>query len=287
MLKALVKRTLAACGYRLERIDATQARPAGLVRRVINAYYRGNCLKCFQEDCLSNWILAGKGWDNQLEGILDRLYTGAAADVVEIGANIGASLVPIAAKYPQLTFHCVEPVPDFHELLAINASTFGAHNVRLYREAIAASDGELITLYTQLGTAGALEIYDGHVPMGSFQTPTSTVDTLFSDANVILLKIDVDGFEHQVLRGAVKTIERCHPAIFLEFSVSVQEACGTVPQELLKVFETTGYNAITIWDNFGVYQAKTRSYTEVLAMARRAKFYVDLLLEWEPAQQVL
>jgi len=41
-------------------------------------------------------------------------------------------------------------------------------------------------------------------------------DLLPADANVGLLKVDVEGFEQRVLQGTKATIERCRPVIYLE-----------------------------------------------------------------------
>jgi FkbM family methyltransferase len=32
--------------------------------------------------------------------------------MIDVGANIGTSTLPLAAKHPQVSFHCYEPHPE-------------------------------------------------------------------------------------------------------------------------------------------------------------------------------
>ncbi len=149
---------LRALGYEVRRLRPPAPKPADLAtRRVATAFYRGHPFKCFLGDYLGESILTGAVWDEELGQILDRLAPLLGqGHLVEVGANIGASLLPIASKYPRLTFHCIEPVPEFFSLLQENARSVGAPNVELHNIAVGAVDGAVIELQVQEGTAGAL-----------------------------------------------------------------------------------------------------------------------------------
>ena len=66
--------------------------------------------------------------------------------------------------------------------------------------------------------------------------------------NIDILKIDVEGYEHNVIKGAKKTIEKFRPIFFIE-----------IDDENLKHFKTTAKNIINeiLNLNYQVYSART------------------------------
>jgi FkbM family methyltransferase len=230
-------------------------------------------------DYLSECVLTGKGWDAPVEAILDDLVLRCdGGDVVEIGANIGASIIPIANKYPSLHFHCVEPIPDFFELLEANAGSYDVKNVTLYNNAVAATNGKKIEIHTQMGTAGALRSYDNHVPVGVEQLRAVTLDSLFAERDVKLIKLDVDGFELEVLRGAALTFKRCEPMCFMEFHTKIMRQLEIDPHEICSFFSDLGYEQVTVYEN-GAVISRTNSFAELVRIADSVQYYVDVLIE--------
>jgi FkbM family methyltransferase len=279
IVKTAFRGTLEKLGYRINRINIPADDSLPRERTVVNAYYRGRCFKCFAGDYIGDSILTGKGWDNQLEPILDRLVSLVSrGDVVEVGANIGASLLPIASKYPSFTFHCVEPVPEFFTLLEQNAASFGPANVRLYNRALAAVDGASIEIHKQVGTAGAVAQYWNHVPMGSINLQATTLDALCRDLKVVFVKLDVDGYESEILKGAAETFARFHPACFLELAPKLMEMIGVHPADLTDFFRHQSYDLIEIYHD-GKHIKTTRSFAELIEIADSVPYYVDVLIE--------
>jgi FkbM family methyltransferase len=276
-LKAVVNGAAGLVGLRISRVPKDVPPPVQ-ARHVVNAHYRGHCFKCFLGDIQCEYILRGLGWDNQLDEILSALGD-APGDVVEIGANIGGSLVPRASEYPALTFHCYEPVPAFYALLSANAGSFAAPNVRLYNQAVTATDGEQIEIFTQLGTAGALANYDGHRSIDTVKLSGRSLDTLAKGLNVRFIKIDTDGFELSVLRGGERTLATSRPLIFMEFHVSLMRSAGQDPAHLVELLQRFGYRPRKIWDNFGNVLSGATSFDGLLTHANAAQYYVDVLLE--------
>ncbi len=278
-LKRALKRLGERAGYTVTRVR--KEAPAPVPRVVVNAHYRGHCFRCFAGDPQCETILRGEGWDNQLEEILAELDDGGG-HVVEIGANIGGSLVPRAGEHPGLAFHCVEPVPAFYNLLEQNASSYGAPNVRLYHRAITARDGEMVEVHAQLGTAGRLAEYDFHPPMETLRLEGVTVDSLFAELRVRLLKIDTDGFEVSVLQGAERMLRSSRPLIFMEFHAKLIRSAGGDPAELTAILERYGYRPERVWDNFGAHLMDTDSFADLLEAADGARYYVDALFRPAP-----
>jgi FkbM family methyltransferase len=73
---------------------------------------------------------------------------------------------------------------------------------------------------------------------------TMSLDQLVHELNLERLdaiKIDVDGYEVEVLRGAKHTIEKFSPLIFIEFSPIHYEALSTTFQEQVEILVNHGY----------------------------------------------
>lgn len=60
-----------------------------------------------------------------------------------------------------------------------------------------------------------------HLEPGAMSLAAVTLDSVAGDQPVHGMKIDVEGFEQEVLLGAQKTLERCHPWIFIEWNADL------------------------------------------------------------------
>ncbi len=63
---------------------------------------------------------------------------------------------------------------------------------------------------------------------------------------VDLIKIDVDGYDTSVVRGAAETLERFRPHVLLELCQYVLEECGTSVRELIGTLGEHGYTFRTM-----------------------------------------
>lgn len=61
-----------------------------------------------------------------------------------------------------------------------------------------------------------------------------------------VIKIDVEGHEGEVLRGAERTLRKHRPVVFLELHLDVLEARGTPPPDVLGLLEGAGYRFETL-----------------------------------------
>jgi FkbM family methyltransferase len=132
--------------------------------------------------------------------------------VIDVGANIGLITIPVAQKVGAgghvLSF---EPQPRMFELLKENVEQNNLA-VELHQ----------LGLGESFGKAGLPEIdYDGENNFGGVALLTgnavkvATLDSFNLEA-CRLIKIDVEGMEADVLKGARQTIERFKPLLYVE-----------------------------------------------------------------------
>ena len=125
---------------------------------------------------------------------------------VDIGANIG--FMSMALGENVIAF---EPQPELFELLVQNASKAVCHSVALSNRSGFAHIPMI--RYGDKGNYGGVALVKP-----SFFTRSVICRTLdsYGFENVSLIKIDVEGHELEVLKGAVDTIARCRPVLYVE-----------------------------------------------------------------------
>lgn len=167
--------------------------------------------------------------------------------VLDIGANIGTFCCEIASRFPNYTIHAFEPVPltfseleknielnDFKNIVSHNIGI--SNKVGVVEGQTAHSEGSFgsITLSEEVETLRSNDIIHVKSLYDVF-----TVDS-FEFESVSLIKIDVEGMEHEVFLGAVDTIKRCRPVIL--FECWNRDWFAEKRKELLEFVEGLGYN---------------------------------------------
>ncbi|GAB4010117.1 MAG: hypothetical protein Fur0010_02060 [Bdellovibrio sp.] len=271
LVKNLLKWLLKKFGYDVIKIDSS-------VKRVVYcAHFRGHPFYCFKGDPLSESVLTGNGWDNQLSEILEHKLKGSA-HVVEIGANIGTSFVTIANNFPQLTFDCHEPVPQFFDLLKKNFENFKVTNVKLFNQIFGEKLNTKIALNVGLGTAGASELSHYQQNAGTLILDSMTLDHAYHQKEFKFLKLDVDGYELPILKGGEQVLKKYRPYIFMEYSYKIMDSMGKSGYEILDFLSKLGYEKAEVWDSSGKFIKEVSQLSEIDSIARSCPHYADILL---------
>lgn len=125
---------------------------------------------------------------------------------LDIGANVGLWSRDLVKRFD--TVIAFEPVSMFRECLSRNVP---ANNLDVRPIALGDSEG-MITMIITEGNTGHTHV-DPSAKGGD--TQLTQLDTLNLPV-VDYIKIDCEGFEYRVLRGAEKTIRRCRPIVVIE-----------------------------------------------------------------------
>lgn len=167
---------------------------------------------------------------------------------LDVGANIGSYTVLASGAVGAETL-CFEPVPKTFQHLLDNihlnrlTDRVKAHNVAVGSEA-----GELEMMADQdtVNRVLADQVYTG----AKVKVPVAALDEILAGRVPKLIKIDVEGFETQVLQGAAHTLENSRlEAVLMELNGS-GETYGFDEQALHDRmidlgFKQCSYNALT------------------------------------------
>jgi FkbM family methyltransferase len=156
-------------------------------------------------------------WAEHEIALLSHLMRDGPA-IVDVGANIGTHSLAFAARFPRSTVLSFEPQPLAHALLVGSALLNGYENIRPH--AMGCSDQtQIIQIapdYEAVGwNIGALKLEATQAPNATSVLLTP-LDDVLGDLDVQLIKIDVEGAEPSVIRGARQTLARCRPTVFFE-----------------------------------------------------------------------
>ena len=156
---------------------------------------------------------------------LFRHVLGEGDVAVDAGANIGAHTVAMARLVgPAGRIFAFEPQRVLFQALCGNAALNSLTNVDARHAALGAEPGVTrlpCVDYAQPGNFGSVSLA-GEIA-GSEQTLVATIDSLHL-TRCRFMKIDVEGMESAVLRGAIATIERCRPILYIEDDRPTQSA---------------------------------------------------------------
>lgn len=137
---------------------------------------------------------------------------------VDCGANIGLFTVTAAARVGAGgKVLAVEPVADTFARLSENCALNQlGDRVRLFNNALAAQAGVEVAL---TGDVHNTMRVDTHAPAGQPLVKTVTLDEILAGSQTVTgMKIDVEGYELEVLRGGQDTIAQFSPWMLVELN---------------------------------------------------------------------
>lgn len=144
-------------------------------------------------------------------------WVGEGDWVIDVGANIGTYTLEMSRLVGSTgRVIALEPMPSTFEFLSRHVATLGGGNITLLNVAASNRAGPLKMTVPKLAS-GLDNLYQSRIAeMGEFNVLAMPLDALPIDHAVSLLKVDVEGHEMCVLRGARELIGRSRPVIVLE-----------------------------------------------------------------------
>ncbi|MFD3584895.1 FkbM family methyltransferase [Streptomyces sp. NPDC058683] len=162
-----------------------------------------------------------------------------SATIADVGAHVGYFSMIAAHANPKAKVHSFEPVDQIHSRLSVNVRSNGVQNVKLHQAGVSSKPGwaDISVRFSGnlLSTGSTLEGVAADARLQHIQLVT--LDEVFADTKLDLVKIDVEGHEMSVLHGARQVLKRDRPALVIEALVNAPL------DDLFGEFEPLGYDA--------------------------------------------
>lgn len=141
-------------------------------------------------------------------------HVGRQGVYVDAGAHMGTATTWFAVLCPSTHVHAIEPVSRFADQIdRVIAENQLAEHVTLHRVGVSDEPG---TATNHLSPEHQTGFDPKGAPTARDETfPVTTLDELVSDP-VAVIKIDVEGMEDSVLKGATRILSTDHPTVYFE-----------------------------------------------------------------------
>ncbi|MGG9970615.1 FkbM family methyltransferase [Ferruginibacter sp. SUN002] len=202
--------------------------------------------------------------------------------IIDVGANVGDTTIAMIQKCKNRII-CIEPSLVFLPFLEKNLSKLpfeDQQKTAIIKKLVGTGSisGELTHTNGSTAHVRIVEGANTHTPL----------DDLITDiANVILLKVDTDGFDFDVIRSAQKILSASEPILYWENEIAENFQYKGF-DELYVFLAKHGYCYIYVFDNFGNLITEEHDFetlkninTYIYSMKKnectRTIYYVDVL----------
>ena len=202
---------------------------------------------------------------------LCREHIDPARDAVDIGANIGFHSVLFAKLLASSRVLAVEPTSAAVDRLRSNLIMNQVDDRVLVWQGAASDVTGTATLtvvpgreeFSTLGQLAHRAVRDGF-ERATERVDTATVDELVerNGLDVGFMKIDVEGFELSVLRGASHVLSKHRPVVILELCEPMLRTAGASARQVIELMQSRGYAVADVADPSA--EPGARAYGEVI-----------------------
>jgi FkbM family methyltransferase len=210
-------------------------------------------------DYLDQIVLATGSWEPETwHGIAEHIPAGGV--FVDVGAHVGYYSLKAAAKAgPSGRVIAIEPNPDTIRKLQANIRESKAYRILVYPVACSDSQG-VVEFYSaqhensSASSMSAVNAAQGKSVTSSYQVHTRRLDDIVHESGVSrvdAIKIDVEGAELLVLKGAGETLDRYHPIVAVELMEEQLKNMGSSSAQVIGFLRSHGYAPRHKYAEFG------------------------------------
>jgi FkbM family methyltransferase len=166
-------------------------------------------------------------------------------NIIDVGANLGYYTLNFAKKANQGKIISFEPFLDNYQNLKLNISLNQFKNINTYQIALGDSCQKVNMEHPVKRNLGMVQIKNLTEAVDTFIEMT-TLDTFIkkNPLKINLIKIDIEGYEMNFLRGAKEVLINQYPILFVELSDSHLKKYNSSAEQLVSYLEQIGYNNI-------------------------------------------
>jgi FkbM family methyltransferase len=166
--------------------------------------------------------------------------------VIDAGAHVGTHSIAYMRALREGSLYCFEPMPDIYQCLLLNIEKERSrgNKVTVFSHNVALGDGtEKGVTLRQFTANGGLNYGMTRVVSSHGSVPCVRLDDVipWQTQRVSYMKIDVEGSEPWVLRGARQLIEKHRPMLYVEIHHVALRQRNSSAKELTDLLYSLGY----------------------------------------------
>ena len=173
-------------------------------------------------------------------------------DVIDVGANLGFFSCAAAKRLTTGRVLAIEPTDGAHKRLLHNLALNGvAEKVIVFKGLASDNVGDSDIHYID-GMEEYSSIEKSEHPavagmeMTSMKVSAMPIDRLVAESGIhpAVIKVDVEGAEGLVFKGAQETLREFRPLVLAELNRKMLGTFGSTPEELINSFKQLGYKTV-------------------------------------------
>jgi len=176
--------------------------------------------------------------------------------LADVGANIGEITLLAAKRLSSGLVLAFEPMPNVFAQLTRNVALNKFSSIRLFNLGLYDSNGSLPLFVKNdhpFGTTneGVTSLFSTGKDRTETLVPLRKFDDVAGEASLTrldVMKIDVEGAEWMVLRGAENSIKRFRPVIIAEISAANFQRAGYAPKDFFNYLNALDYEVRNLED---------------------------------------
>lgn len=173
--------------------------------------------------------------------------------LVDCGANIGYFSAVLSQSADLRNVLAIEGNPKTSALCNKNLALLNIQNVKVIEAILSSDSSERYVIHDKPGA----EPWQRAVKVNSETeaVPTTTLDQVIADFQLTpsLIKIDCEGFETLILKGAHTVLSKIRPAFMIECNDAALKAAGTDRHELFGLLQSLNYKLFHLASFSGFY----------------------------------
>ena len=209
--------------------------------------------------------------------------------VIDVGANVGDTLAIMAVENSKLSYLCIEADDYFYNYLTKNIVTLTTALPSLevkQVKCLVAKDVKASGLSVGERTKKIIEAKTSENHLAS-KTLSDIYKSEFSGRKIGLIKIDVDGYDYDVVNSAIDIIAESNCYVYFECDAHNEENLNGYISAIENL-SAVGYENFVIFDNYGspmITSGRAETVIEVInytlkqnsSAFTRTFFYIDVL----------
>ncbi|MGY5146773.1 MAG: FkbM family methyltransferase [Candidatus Nitrosopumilus sp. bin_7KS] len=182
------------------------------------------------------------------EGIISEIKLLPNDTFVDIGANVGSYTLQLGSKYPNNKIISIEAHPEEFKALKRNiVDVNNMKNVVLVNMGVYSKKDELELYQQGIWTASSSAFVKSE---NAIKIPCDTLDNIFeqlknnqkfTDEEILVIKMDIEGSEHDALLGATESLKKCKK-IFIEVHYTDKLTREENLEQVKKILEQNNFS---------------------------------------------